>query len=126
MSGGGVAERYRRFAEVEAAGRSEVYERLAVAIADDERATALIAGLPAVKQQASATRDIAGNVNSAALCVHNVSNAIAKIEAEAAETAMAAARFTEAARKVSNQSGTIRDRVRFFTADIQNATRATN
>lgn len=51
MSGSGVTERYRRFAEVEAAGRSAVYERLAFAIAEDERAVALIDGLPVLKQQ---------------------------------------------------------------------------
>ena len=46
-----VAERYSRFAEIEAAGRSAVYKRLALAIAEDERATALIAALPVLKQQ---------------------------------------------------------------------------
>ncbi|MET0445450.1 MAG: hypothetical protein ABW151_12830, partial [Pseudorhodoplanes sp.] len=78
----------------------------------------------AVKQQASATRDIAGNVNAAALGVHQVSAVIAKLEEEAADTAMAAARFSDAARKVSSQSGTIRGRVRSFTSDIQSATGA--
>lgn len=47
----GIAERYERFAEVEARGRSAVYERLALAIAGDPDVLALIAALPPMKQQ---------------------------------------------------------------------------
>jgi len=46
-----IAEYYRHFAARELRGSSPSYERLAVAIADDPEAIAVIAGLPTVKRQ---------------------------------------------------------------------------
>jgi hypothetical protein len=46
-----LAARYRRFAEVEAHGRSPLYEALALAIADDPDVLAFLATLPEAKQQ---------------------------------------------------------------------------
>jgi hypothetical protein len=46
-----VAERYRRFAEREARGRSPLYERFALGVADDPELLELLARLPPAKQQ---------------------------------------------------------------------------
>lgn len=46
-----IAARYRRFAREEAAGRSPLYERLSLAIAEDAEMLRFIAGIPAEKQQ---------------------------------------------------------------------------
>ena len=46
-----VAERYRRFAEREAHGRSPLYQRLALGVAGDRRLLALLERLPPAKQQ---------------------------------------------------------------------------
>lgn len=46
-----VAGLYRRFAEIEARGSSPVYERLCLAVADDEAVIELLAGLPPGKRQ---------------------------------------------------------------------------
>lgn len=46
-----VAERYRRFAEREARGRSPLYERFALAVADDRQLLSLLEELPPDKQQ---------------------------------------------------------------------------
>jgi hypothetical protein len=46
-----IAERYRRFAEVEAAGVSPRYQLLAAGIAEDPDVLAFLAGLPPAKQQ---------------------------------------------------------------------------
>ncbi len=46
-----IARRYRRFADLEAAGHSPLYEAAAKAVADDETLLALLAGLPEAKQQ---------------------------------------------------------------------------
>jgi hypothetical protein len=47
----GIADNYRRFAEHEAAGRSPAYERLALAVADDELILGFLDGLPRGKRQ---------------------------------------------------------------------------
>jgi hypothetical protein len=47
----GTSENYRRFARQEAAGRSPVYERLALAVADDELILGFLDGLPKGKRQ---------------------------------------------------------------------------
>ncbi|HEV2374652.1 MAG TPA: DUF2332 domain-containing protein [Streptosporangiaceae bacterium] len=49
--GVGIAENYRRFARVEAAGRSPAYERLALAVADDPVVLGFLLTLPALKRQ---------------------------------------------------------------------------
>jgi hypothetical protein len=63
-----VADRYRRFAAVEARGYSPSYDRLATSIAGDRGMLALIGELPPVKQQPNllfgAVRYLAGPVNS--------------------------------------------------------------
>jgi hypothetical protein len=46
-----VAERYRRFAEREAHGRSRLYQRLALGVAGDRRLLELLERLPPAKQQ---------------------------------------------------------------------------
>jgi hypothetical protein len=46
-----VAERYRRFAQREARGRSPLYERLALGVAGDRQLVALLERLPPAKQQ---------------------------------------------------------------------------
>jgi len=89
------------------------------AIRDLDTAHARIAS--AVEQQAEAAREIAGNVNSAALGVSNVATAIVQIEAAADETAAAVVELSEAAKEVASQTGTIRARVKEFTAGIQRA-----
>ncbi len=89
------------------------------AIRDLDTAHSRIAS--AVEQQAEAAREIAGNVNSAALGVSNVAAAIVQIETAADDTAAAVAELGEAAKQVANQTRTIRARVKEFTADIQRA-----
>ena len=46
-----TAERYRRFAQVEAAGMSPQYEALALAVSDDERVLELLARVEGPQQQ---------------------------------------------------------------------------
>jgi hypothetical protein len=46
-----VADRYRRFAEREARGRSPLYERFALGVAGDPELLALLESLPPAKQQ---------------------------------------------------------------------------
>lgn len=46
-----TAENYRRFAQIEAAGRSSAYETLALAVADDEAILAFLEGMPPIKRQ---------------------------------------------------------------------------
>ena len=46
-----MAERYRRFAEREARGRSPLYERFALGVAGDRQLLALLESLPPAKQQ---------------------------------------------------------------------------
>ena len=46
-----VAERYQRFAEREARGRSPLYERFALGVAGDPELLALLESLPPAKQQ---------------------------------------------------------------------------
>jgi hypothetical protein len=46
-----TAEKYRRFARLEAAGRSPAYERLALAVAADAAILAFLQGLPPAKRQ---------------------------------------------------------------------------
>jgi hypothetical protein len=48
---GQIAERYRRFAELEAGGRSPLYARLALGVAGDPEVLALLARVPPAKQQ---------------------------------------------------------------------------
>lgn len=86
-------------------------------IRDLDTAHARIAS--AVEQQAEAAREIAGNVNSAAMGVSSVATAIVQIEAAADETAAAVTELSEAAKQVANQTGTIRARVKQFTTGIQ-------
>ncbi len=47
----GTAENYRRFARLEARGRSSAYEALAAGVADDEVVLAFLASLPTEKRQ---------------------------------------------------------------------------
>jgi Uncharacterized protein conserved in bacteria (DUF2332) len=46
-----IAAGYRRFAEVEAPGRSPLYARLAHEVADDAEVLAFLSGLPEAKWQ---------------------------------------------------------------------------
>ncbi|TDD07282.1 DUF2332 domain-containing protein [Nonomuraea deserti] len=59
-----TAEEYRRFAAMEARGRSPLYEQLAGGVADDRELLDLLAGLPPAKRQPNllfaATRHVAG------------------------------------------------------------------
>lgn len=73
----------------------------------------------AVEQQAASAHDIAGNVNAAAAGVQRVSSSIGDIKAIAGETAQAVDSLSAAASEIASQIGTIRQRVRLFTADIQ-------
>jgi methyl-accepting chemotaxis protein len=73
----------------------------------------------AVEQQAASARDIAGNVNAAAAGVNRVSASIGEIKAIAGETTQAVDSLSAAASEIANQIGTIRQRVRDFTLDIQ-------
>jgi len=61
-----TAENYRRFARREAAGRSDAYEALALAVADDRDALAFLNGLPVGKRQPNllfaAARHVIGKV----------------------------------------------------------------
>jgi hypothetical protein len=51
MTVDGIAELYREWADVEARGSSPTYERLARAVADDERVLRLLAGVPERSRQ---------------------------------------------------------------------------
>lgn len=61
-----IAEYYRRFARLEAEGRSPTYETLALAVAEDRDVLEFLSGLPGDKQQPNllfaAARHIAGEV----------------------------------------------------------------
>jgi hypothetical protein len=61
---GAIASRYRRFAEVEARGRSALYEELALGVAGDQMTLRFLAELPRDKQQPNlffaASRHVAG------------------------------------------------------------------
>src|SRR5215471_18135943 len=46
-----IAERYRRFAAMEAHGISPLYEQLAIGVADDRDLIGLLSDLPPVKRQ---------------------------------------------------------------------------
>jgi methyl-accepting chemotaxis protein len=73
----------------------------------------------AVEQQAASAHDIAGNVNAAAAGVERVSTSVGEIRAIARDTAQAVGSLSGAASEIASQIGTIRQRVRAFTADIQ-------
>lgn len=73
----------------------------------------------AVEQQAASAHDIAGNVNAAAAGVERVSLSVGEIGAIADETTQAVAALNAAAAEIAGQIGTIRNRVRSFTDDIQ-------
>jgi methyl-accepting chemotaxis protein len=73
----------------------------------------------AVEQQAASARDIAGNVNAASAGVQRVSESVGEIRSIAQETAQAVDSLSGAASEIAGQIGTIRKRVRAFTADIQ-------
>jgi hypothetical protein len=51
LAGVSVAERYRRFGEREARGRSPLYEQFALGVATDRQLLSLLEGLPPAKQQ---------------------------------------------------------------------------
>lgn len=65
-----TAENYRRFARLEAAGRSPAYEQLALAVAEDATILAFLESLPAAKRQPNllfaAARSILGSPPEAA------------------------------------------------------------
>ncbi len=46
-----IAERYRHFAEIEAAGRSRLYVEIADAVSRSDSVLAFLASMPAAKQQ---------------------------------------------------------------------------
>ena len=66
----GIAEGYRRFAEVEARGRSPLYEQMAIKVAESRGAQRFLASLPPAKRQPNllfaATRLVCGLPQSAA------------------------------------------------------------
>jgi len=72
----------------------------------------------AVEEQANAAHEIAGNVNAAATGVTHVTGAIGEIRAIANKTADAAGALGYAARKVTGQTGDIRNRVGAFTEEV--------
>ena len=72
-----------------------------------------------MQQQAVATREIAGNVNSATSGVGRLAKSVSEIERVTAESAIAIVQFSEAAAEVTHQAGTIRARVQEFTQQIQ-------
>ena len=73
----------------------------------------------AVEQQATAAREIAGNVNSAAESVGHVNGAIREIESVADNTARAAQKMTAAATSVATQIKKIREQVNSFKQDMR-------
>ena len=73
----------------------------------------------AVEEQAAATRDIAGNVASAATGVGAVEEAIAAIETQIGENRGAVGDLNAAADALVKQTQTIRERVRLFTGNIE-------
>ena len=81
------------------------------------RFSALIAS--SVEQQVEAARDIAGNVNAAALGVGLVGESIGEIEAIAGQTTRAVGAVSTAAVEVASQTKTIRKRVSMFTEQIE-------
>jgi methyl-accepting chemotaxis protein len=70
------------------------------------------------EQGASAAREIASNVNAAAMGVSDVSQAIGDIKVVAHETARAATDLNSAASEVAKQTGTIRQRVHAFSNEV--------
>ena len=73
----------------------------------------------AVEEQAAATRDIAGNVISAATGVGHVEEAVATIETLIGENRSAVGDLNVAADALVKQTQTIRARVKLFTGDIE-------
>ncbi|UWS07458.1 DUF2332 domain-containing protein [Phaeobacter inhibens] len=62
-----IAERYIRFAQLEAAGQSPIYERLALHVARSQNCLSFLSTLPADRQQPNllfaAVRHVAGNIS---------------------------------------------------------------
>lgn len=62
-----IAERYIRFAQLEAAGQSPIYERLALHVARSQNCLGFLLTLPADRQQPNllfaAVRHVAGNIS---------------------------------------------------------------
>ena len=81
--------------------------------------SARIAG--AIEQQAAATRDIAQNVEAAAVGVGSVSASIGGIETMADQTAQATAGLQYSAVELAEQTTTIRERIMGFTNNIRAA-----
>ena len=73
----------------------------------------------AVEQQAEAARDIASNVNSAAMGVSHVAEAIQQIDAITDHTETAFNEFSLASREIAKQTSAIRERVKDFTSETQ-------
>lgn len=95
----------------------EAIQAITMTIRELDRFSTAIAA--AVEQQATAAHEIASNVNAAATGVDHVSTAISDIEAIASKTSSAASALVRAALEVTNQTGSIRNRVSAFTDDIQ-------
>jgi methyl-accepting chemotaxis protein len=119
QTAGATQEIARRIAAIQqTTGRSvEAIQSIGSLIRELDTSHARIAA--AVQQQAIATREIAGNVNSATVGVGQLSQAVSEIEAAMSQSAIAISQFSDAAGEVTRQTGTIRERVRDFTRQIQ-------
>jgi len=75
----------------------------------------------AIEQQASATRDIAQNVDAAAIGVGHVAASIGDIESMADETAHATVGLRRSAVELAAQTKAIRERIVSFADDVRAA-----
>jgi hypothetical protein len=86
----GLAQRYRRFAEVDAAGTSALYERIAVALSESEEALCAIATAPARSRNPAlilaALHDLALTGRTPALAAAYATGDVAKAESAAIRT----------------------------------------
>ncbi|MGE3987372.1 methyl-accepting chemotaxis protein [Pseudorhodoplanes sp.] len=129
-----VAQEVKALAGQTAAATQEIARRIGAMQQTTDRSVAAIQSIgrtigeldsshtriaSAVQQQAIATREIAGNVTSATIGVSHLAEAVSEIETAMSQSVQAIAEFSEAAGEVTRQAGTIRDRVRAFTRQIQ-------
>jgi methyl-accepting chemotaxis protein len=119
QTAGATQEIARRIAAIQqTTGRSvQAIQSIGSIISELDSSHSRIAA--AVQQQAVATREIAGNVNSATIGVGHLAQAVSEIEAAMSQSAIAITQFSDAAGEVTLQAGTIRERVKDFTRRIQ-------
>ncbi|MBV9556698.1 MAG: hypothetical protein JO254_06430 [Pseudolabrys sp.] len=129
-----VAQEVKALASQTARATQEIAERIDAMKKASDRSVGAIDGVlarvrelenvangiaAAVQEQVAATEEIAANVDAAAQGVGQVEQSMADIEALTAANGQAVERAGMVAKTVTQQTATIRDRVKAFTAEIE-------